>query len=70
MNVMKNKALEDMECWSVDNHLKRCDKHSIGKMLGSQGGQKTVSLYGKEHFSKIAKGWPKGKKRKLVTPNK
>lgn len=36
----------------------------IQKLAGSQGGQKTASLYGKEHFSKIAKGWPKGKKRK------
>lgn len=62
---MKNEALEDMECWSVDNHLKKCNKHNIGKLLGSSGGNTTKEKYGKEHFSKIAKGWPKGKKRKV-----
>ena len=36
----------------------------VAKQLGKLGGQKTVSLYGKEHYRKIAKGWPKGKKRK------
>ena len=23
-----NDAMEEMECWSVDNHLETCDKHS------------------------------------------
>ena len=38
------------------------DKAAVS--LGQRGGQKTASLYGKEHYKKIAKGWPKGKKRK------
>lgn len=32
--------------------------------LGKLGGKATMEKYGKDHFSKIAKGWPKGKKRK------
>jgi hypothetical protein len=40
-------------------------KSKAAQQLGKLGGQKTASLYGKEHFKKIAKGWPKGKKRKL-----
>lgn len=30
----------------------------------SLGGQATLEKHGKEHFSKISKGWIKGKKRK------
>lgn len=36
------------------------------KQLGKLGGQATVEKHGREHFKKIAKGWPKGKKRKKV----
>lgn len=32
--------------------------------LGKLGGKVTMEKYSKDHFSKIAKGWPKGKKRK------
>lgn len=39
-------------------------KNKAAQELGKRGGQKTVALYGNEHFKKIAKGWPKGKKRK------
>jgi hypothetical protein len=41
-------------------------KNKSAVLLGKLGGKKTVYLYGREHFVKIAKGWPKGKKRKLV----
>jgi hypothetical protein len=34
------------------------------RVQASNGGKKTLSLYGKEHFSNIAKkGWKKRKKR-------
>ena len=36
----------------------------MGKELGRSGGQATLEKHGKEHFSKIAKGWVKGRKRK------
>ncbi len=44
-----------------DNH-----RHTVISELGQMGGKATFAKYGKEHFSKIAKGWPKGKKRKAV----
>jgi len=39
-------------------------KNEAAVLLGKKGGQKTASLYGKEHYRKIAKGWVKGRKRK------
>ena len=39
-------------------------KNKAAVSLGRRGGQKTASLFGKEHFKKIAKGWIKGRKRK------
>lgn len=41
-------------------------KNKAAQQLGSLGGQATVEKHGKDHFSKIAKGWPKGKKRKII----
>lgn len=42
-------------------------KNEAAQQLGSLGGKATVEKYGKDHFKKIAKGWPKGKKRKVVS---
>jgi len=39
-------------------------KNKNATELGRLGGQKTASLYGKEHYRRIAKGWVKGRKRK------
>lgn len=38
-------------------------KNKNAQLLGSLGGQATKKKYGSEHFKRIAKGWPKGKKR-------
>ena len=40
------------------------DKSVSATNLGESGGNATKAKYGKEHFSRITKGWPKGKKRK------
>lgn len=40
-------------------------KNKAAVSLGTKGGHATLSKYGKDHFSSIAKGWPKGKKRKV-----
>lgn len=42
-------------------------KNKAAQSLGKLGGQKTAALHGREHFRKIAKGWPKGKKRKKAS---
>lgn len=55
----------------VDNWWERIgkmtDELNASRELGARGGKATLEKYGKEHFSKIAKGWPKGKKRKVVS---
>lgn len=47
---------------------KASDDENVRKLsaahLGILGGNATKAKYGKEYFSRIAKGWPKGKKRK------
>jgi hypothetical protein len=48
------------QSWNMDT----LEINKAAQALGKRGGQKTASLYGKEHYRKIAKGWPKGKKRK------
>jgi hypothetical protein len=45
-------------------------KNEAAQQLGKLGGQATVAKYGVEHFKRIAKGWPKGKKRKQLTTTK
>lgn len=56
----------DSDCQDKKDCLCREHRHTILSELGQMGGKATLAKYGKEHFSKIAKGWPKGKKRKPV----
>lgn len=46
------------------------DISEVLKQQASKGGNTTLKKYGKDHFKKIAKGWPKGKKRKVEAPKK
>lgn len=41
-------------------------KNESAQSLGKLGGQATKAKYGVDHFKKIAKGWPKGKLRKVA----
>lgn len=40
------------------------EERALAQKTGSSGGKETLKRLGKEHFKKIAKGWPKGKPRK------
>lgn len=40
------------------------EERKLAQKIGKQGGNTTLERHGKEHFSKIGKGWPKGKPRK------
>lgn len=60
-------------CLGMDDKVSDCEhclgtgvEPTLGQLLGRTGGQATLQKHGKEHFSKIAKGWPKGKKRKII----
>lgn len=46
------------------------EKNIAAANLGEAGGNATKAKYGKEHFKNIAKGWPKGKKRKNESTTK
>ncbi len=45
--------------------------NKAAQQLGKRGGRATVAKHGKEHFRRIARGWPKGKPRNQpeTTPN-
>jgi hypothetical protein len=40
-------------------------KNEAAQQLGKLGGNATKARHGVEHFRRIAKGWPKGKKRNV-----
>lgn len=52
-----------------NNKVVNIEIKKVAQELGKRGGQKTASLYGSEHYKKIAKGWPKGKPRKKKEEN-
>jgi len=69
-NMKIKSCTEGHICDSDCQKKKECPcnehRHTVISELGQMGGKATFAKYGKEHFSKIAKGWPKGKKRKAV----
>ena len=52
----------------MSTDAKNIKVNKSAQQLGTLGGKKTASLYGKEHFKKIVKGWPKGKRRNIIFP--
>lgn len=54
---------EDLENDLLDSIMEQVGIE-MGKELGKLGGNATAARYGKGYYSRIAKGWPKGKKRK------
>lgn len=64
----------ELKCPEGHDHTSDCRRngcpcdtdhgHTTRSEFARSGGLATFAKYGREHMSKIAKGWPKGKKRK------
>ena len=65
MNIYKpteqeeKEAMKEMECWSVDNHLKICDKHFSTQQAQMREGIKELYLFpiDTEEEEDYIRGW-------------